>query len=67
MKSNFMIPTNKLRFVEKKEIISTDSINNVTLNRHIRVLQQLWESETKIDLITGEPYVEWRDVPLEVI
>ena len=59
-----MQPTNKLRFVESEaREYYGDGFARVFKNR---VLQQLWESTTDIDTITGKPVVEWRDVPLEV-
>ena len=63
-----MTPTNKLRFVERKDF-TDDPANPVTR----RVLQQWWETasggtvnlgwggEMAIGKVTGE----WRDVPLE--
>lgn len=55
-----MTPTNKLRFVERKDF-TDDPANPVTR----RVLQQWWEAEGW----EHEAYVkaggEWQDVPLE--
>lgn len=53
-----MTPTNKLRFVERKDF--TDDPANPVIRR---VLQQWWEPED-CDLAGTAP--EWRDVPLEV-
>ena len=49
-----MTPTNKLRFVERQEIIHGD----VTI---VRFLQQWWEWEVTYPTVNGE----WRDVPIE--
>lgn len=49
--------TNKLRFVERQEVIHGD----VTL---VRFLQQWWETES-FDVIYGQISGEWRDVPTE--
>ena len=59
-----MTPTNKLRFVERQEIIHGD----VTI---VRFLQQWWENSMTINLgWTGDMPIglakgEWRDVPVE--
>jgi hypothetical protein len=59
-----MNPTNNLRFV-MRVISSYQTEEGVTVGRNVQILQQLWESPTKIDVITGKPYAEWRDVPTE--
>ena len=53
-----MTPTNKLRFVERKDF-TDDPANPVTR----RVLQQWWEPEYH-EFNAGKTG-EWRDVPLE--
>ena len=67
-----MIPTNKLRFVEKT--VSEWHSPGFIATKTIHVLQQWWETashgtvnlgwggEIAIGKVTGE----WRDVPLEV-
>ena len=52
-----MTPTNKLRFVERKDF--TDDPANPVVRR---VLQQWWEPDYPGSAWSGE----WRDVPLEV-
>jgi hypothetical protein len=63
-----MNPTNYLRFVKRvipiREHNEPDTLH-VVVGREVTVLQQLWESPTKVDLITGEFLSEWRDVPTE--
>lgn len=60
-----MTPTNKLRFVERQEIIDGFSVDDHSVVRTVRVLQQWWDAEEG----DYEDYVnaggEWRDVPLE--
>jgi hypothetical protein len=59
-----MIPTNRLRFVERAVV----SMGDV---KQVRILQQWWEESMTINLgWTGEMPIgqtkgEWRDVPLE--
>ena len=54
-----MTPTNKLRFVERQEVIHGD----VTL---VRFLQQWWEDEDRLfNVVTSTIKGEWRDVPVE--
>lgn len=55
-----MTPTNKLRFVEREETFDGFSVDDHSVERTVRVLQQWWGYE--IDESIGE----WRDVPLEV-
>ena len=63
-----MKPTNNLRFVKRAIPIHGESHNpNGSVGRVVHILQQMWESETKFDVITGKYYVEWRDVPTEDI
>jgi hypothetical protein len=60
-----MIPTSKLRFVEREVFIF------VVTPKTIRVLQQWWQTNNTInlgfggDIPIGETKGEWRDVPLE--
>ena len=56
-----MIPTNKLRFVEREETIDGFSIGDHSVGRTVRVLQQWWEPPYPGSAWDGE----WRDVPLE--
>ena len=62
-----MIPTPKLRFIER---IQPDYPGALT-GRTIRILQQWWENNLTInlgwtgDMSIGKPNGEWRDVPLE--
>lgn len=61
-----MTPTNNLRFVKRAIPIHGEPHNpNGSVGRVVHILQQMWESEDKFDLITGKYYVEWRDVPTE--
>ena len=57
-----MIPTNKLRFVERAVLVQG---HGHYLQKVVRVLQQWWDAEDG----DHEDYVkasgEWRDVPLE--
>ena len=63
-----MKPTNNLRFVKRAIPIHGEPHSpNGSIGRVVMILQQMWESETKFDLITGEYYVEWRDVPTEEV
>lgn len=61
-----MIPTNKLRFVEREideEIhVNIDSRTVYTQLKKVRVLQQWWVDPPD-ELMTH--FGEWRDVPLE--
>ena len=60
-----MIPTPKLRFVER--IVSI----NETTGKRVRILQQWWQTNNTINLgfggevPIGETKGEWRDVPIE--
>lgn len=70
MNSNFMKPTNKLRFVMR--VISTSKTENgITIGNNVRILQQWWEESMTINLgwtgeiPTGQAKGEWRDVPTE--
>jgi hypothetical protein len=56
-----MTPTNKLRFVEREETIDGFSIDDHSVGRTVRVLQQWWEPPYPGSAWDGE----WRDVPLE--
>lgn len=63
-----MIATNKLRFVERKELDTENSTHEYIAHRTFRVLQQWWEFETieKFERQIHEtPFGEWRDVPIE--
>ena len=63
-----MKPTNNLRFVKRTIPIHGEPHDpNGSVGRVVMILQQMWESETKFDLITGEYYAEWRDVPTEEV
>ena len=58
--------TNNLRFVKRTIPIHGEPHDpNGSVGRVVMILQQMWESETKFDVITGKLYAEWRDVPLE--
>ena len=60
-----MIPTNKLRFVERTIRFPHQLAVNLIETRTIRVLQQWWEDNSHdIHWTNGAPG-EWRDVPLE--
>ena len=55
-----MIPTSKLRFVERDVFIF------VSTPKTVRVLQQWWQPEYNIlDMVVDKKAGEWRDVPLE--
>lgn len=61
-----MNPTNYLRFVKRTIPIHGEPHSpDGMVGRVTMILQQLWESPTKIDLITGKYLSEWRDVPTE--
>jgi len=61
-----MNPTNYLRFVKRFVPIHGEPHGpNGAVGVSTMILQQLWESPTKVDLITGEFLSEWRDVPTE--
>jgi hypothetical protein len=58
-----MTPTNKLRFVEREEIVVQHPAPIFT--RTVRILQQWWEDNSHgIHWVNGAPG-EWRDVPVE--
>jgi hypothetical protein len=58
-----MTPTNRLRFVEREEIVEQHPAPIFT--RTVRILQQWWESSTHdVYWVDGAPG-EWRDVPVE--
>jgi hypothetical protein len=60
-----MIATNKLRFVERLELITEST------GKRVRILQQWWQTNNTINLgfggeiPIGETKGEWRDVPIE--
>ena len=54
-----MIPTNKLRFVEREVLIFSNEFGCST-TRTVHILQQWWEYDHVADA-DGE----WRDVPVE--
>jgi hypothetical protein len=56
-----MTPTNRLRFVKREETFDGFSVDDHSVVRTVRVLQQWWEVECP----DGMYYGEWRDVPLE--
>jgi hypothetical protein len=59
-----MIPTNKLRFVERDEIVVQHPAPPI-FTRTVRILQQWWESSAHdVHWVNGAPG-EWRDVPVE--
>ena len=59
-----MTPTNKLRFVVREEIFSSEYSTH-TLSRNVYILQQWWEDSTHdVHWVNGAPG-EWRDVPVE--
>jgi len=61
-----MIPTARLRFVKRTVPIQGEPYSpHGMVGKVVNILQQMWESETKFDVITGKYYIEWRDVPLE--
>ena len=53
-----MIPTPKLRFVERPVVIGYDGGGAIA--RSVRILQQWWQ-----DIDFNPSSGEWRDVPLE--
>ena len=57
-----MTPTNKLRFVQRIEIVDPDS----RIGKAVRVLQQWWafDPDSHYDW-TLKVNGEWRDIPLE--
>ena len=57
-----MTPTNKLRFVQRIEIVDPDS----RIGKAVRVLQQWWipSDENYAEWVVKQPG-EWRDVPME--
>ena len=63
-----MIPTNKLRFVERA-VPSTGANYPIQI---VRILQQWWENNLTLnlgwtgDIPIGKPIGEWRDVPVDV-
>ena len=62
----FMKPTNNLRFVKRVVPIQGEPYDpNGSVGRVVHILQQMWVHETKIDIITGQLFREWRDVPTE--
>jgi len=61
-----MIPTTKLRFVERKIFVPFENYKDVVQPKTVRILQQWWEVEQNIiDRAAGKTHGEWRDVPLE--
>jgi hypothetical protein len=66
-----MIPTAKLRFVERTVQVPFQDYKNVTESKTVRILQQWWQTNNTInlgfggDMPIGEIKGEWRDVPLE--
>jgi hypothetical protein len=64
-----MTPTNKLRFVEREETFDGFSVDDHSVVRTVRVLQQWWEPPCPRGWTTTHPGSawtgEWRDVPLE--
>jgi len=58
-----MTPTNKLRFVERSEIIEQHA-NGLSIGRTVHVLQQWWIPENA-DRTSAHYKGEWRDVPIE--
>jgi hypothetical protein len=66
-----MIPTPKLRFVERTVQVPFQDYKNVTESKTVRILQQWWQTNNTInlgfggDMPIGETKGEWRDVPLE--
>ena len=59
-----MIPTAKLRFVERKST-AWETADIFQTTRTVKVLQQWWEDKNG-DLASGITlYGEWRDVPSE--
>ena len=66
-----MIPTCKLRFVERTVQVPFQNYKDVTESKTVRILQQWWQTHaTGMTSTNGEDWVtayagEWRDVPLE--
>lgn len=61
-----MKPTNNLRFVKRAIPIHGEPHSpNGSVGRVVNILQQMWESEIKVNATSGEVYTEWRDVPVE--
>lgn len=66
-----MIPTNKLRFVERFVNVNTDPKTGISTGHAVKILQQWWEESMTInlgwtgDMPIGQTKGEWRDVPLE--
>jgi hypothetical protein len=62
-----MIPTNKLRFVERDEIVVQHPAPPI-FTRTVRILQQFWEHPNGKDA-AGDMFKmkmgTWRDVPVE--
>ena len=60
-----MIPTNELRFVERKIQVQTDWDASgyviAAMKKPVRVLQQKWVNEELLSY--DDAYSEWRDVP----
>ena len=60
-----MIATNKLRFVERLELITENT------GKRVCILQQWWQTNNTINLgfggemPVGETKGEWRDIPIE--
>jgi hypothetical protein len=65
-----MIPTPKLRFVERIETFISEPYG-VSTSRKTQILQQWWENNLTInlgwtgDMSIGKPNGEWRDISLE--
>ncbi len=65
-----MTPTNKLRFVEREEIIDEQHPTH-TVTRTVRILQQFWAHPDGMDwsINKDNPVLSvngtWRDVPVE--
>lgn len=63
-----MTPTPKLRFVERKKLIQTETQYTAETWQIIRILQQWWEKDIASQYtaaIAGDSSGEWRDVPIE--
>jgi hypothetical protein len=59
-----MIPTPKLRFIERPVVIGYDGGGAIA--RSVRILQQWWAAQGASDNeVKYELNGEWRDVPLE--
>lgn len=64
-----MNPTNRLRFVRRKEVVGQEG--DTTITRRVRILQQWWAPQRSFSDGYGYQTVElhggeWRDIPLEV-